>query len=161
MPRVNQRTKSRAGKDRFCGRCGRKIEVGEPYFNWSFRYGGSRFACKDHRPRASELTQSKLSTVYGAAEDAEDALATAEADDFEGIVQAVGETAQEIADEYREAAENFGGEGENAERADELESWAEELNSWSPTEEPDPENPDDPLEALRAEASEVISSCPL
>jgi hypothetical protein len=74
MPRVNARTKNRAGKERSCGRCGKKIEPGDRYYTWSFRYGGTHFRCAAHYPRPSELTQSKLSAVYAATENLEDQL---------------------------------------------------------------------------------------
>lgn len=158
MPRVTEKTKNRAGKDYTCGRCGKKIEPGERYLSWSFRYGGKHFRCMEHRPRPSELTQSKMSSVYGAVESAEDELHNTEFSELPSLVEQVQEVAQEVADEYREAAEPFGGEGENAERADELEGWADELSSFTLTVEEDDENA---LEEARAEVEEAIGGCPL
>lgn len=135
MPRVKSQVKSTAGKERHCGRCGKKIEPGESYFKFSFRYGGTHYRCSDHYPRQSELTQSKMSEVYAAIEAAEDSLPGVEAlDDIRSEVEQVGEVARQVVDEYREADEAFGGQGatQSAEMADELEGWAEELESWEP-----------------------------
>jgi hypothetical protein len=158
VPRVLTRTKNKAGKPRNCSKCGERIEPGQGYYTWSFRYGGTyRRHVTCGRPRQSELTQSKMSEVYRAVEDAETDLP--EADSVEAVtelVQGVGAVAQEVADEYREADEAFGGQGatEHAERADELEYWAQELEAWDPSDESD-------LDASRDEALEAISECPL
>jgi hypothetical protein len=160
MPRVFQKKKIKLGADRSCGRCGKKIEPGDEYLSWSFRYGGTHFRCLDHPPRQSELTQSKLSEVYSAQETAEDEIDAIVVDEdgaVEGVkdaVQTVIDQIQETASEYMEAAEHFGGEGENAERADELESWSGELESFYPDE-------DAELEAAKTEAMELLGNCPL
>lgn len=160
MPRVFKKKKIKLGADRSCGRCGKKIEPGEEYLSWSFRYGGTHFRCLDHPPRRSELTQSKLSEVYAAQESAEDeidALVVDEDGAVEGVkdaVQTVIDQIQETASEYMEAAEHFGGEGENAWRADELEAWSGELESFYPDE-------DAALEDAKTEAMELLGNCPL
>src|SRR3954464_10047336 len=76
VPRVYTQKKSSRGAERRCGRygCGKVIEPGESYFQFSFRYGGTHYRCAEHRPRQSELTQSKMSAVYAAIEDAGDNL---------------------------------------------------------------------------------------
>lgn len=135
MPRVNSARKNRAGKEYTCGRCGRKINPGEKYFFWEPRYGGKKIRCKDHYPRQSELTTSKMSEVYAAIEDVEDTLASQtfapdSEGDFTSLLANVAEVVTNVAEEYREAAEHFGGAGENAERADELESFAYSLESF-------------------------------
>lgn len=159
MPRVNVRTKNRAGEDRFCGRCERKIEPGETYRSWSFRYGGTHFRC--HRPecapRQSELTQSRMGDVYAAIEDAQASLPGADGhEEIQDLVQGVADVVQEVADEYREADEAFGGHGatENAERADELEGWSGDLEAFYPEDEDD-------LEDVRSEAEDLLGGCPL
>jgi len=135
MPRVTEQKKSRAGAERKCGRCGKVIEPGEQYLSWSFRYGGTHFRCLDHRPRPSELTQSKMAEVYAAIETAEDQLdGCGDVEDIKNLIEEVAEAARSVADEYREAAEPFGGAGENADRADELEGYADELESFDPEE---------------------------
>jgi hypothetical protein len=150
VPRVYTQKKSSRGTERRCGRygCGKVIEPGERYFQFSFRYGGTHYRCAEHRPRQSELTQSKMSAVYAAIEDAEDNLGEAgTVEEVRGLVEAVTEVVTEVAEEYREAAESFGGAGENAERADELESWASELEDF---------DPDEPEERPNADEREAI-----
>jgi hypothetical protein len=158
VPRVIEKTKNRAGKERACGKCQEVIQPGDRYRQWSFRYGGTHYRCMKPgcRPRPSDLTQSKMATVYSAQEEAQDFFPKAEtAEEIEEKVREVGEAAQEIAEEYREAAEPFGGEGENAERAEELEDWAGELSYWSPDDE------EAPIEEIREAAEEAIGECPL
>jgi hypothetical protein len=157
MPRVYTKTKNRAGKERACGRCSHVIAPGERYFQFSFRYGGTHYRCSEHYPRGSELTQSKLSAVYAAVEDAEDQLENFDlASDIEALVQGVADTVDEVAEEYREAAEPFQGQGENAERADELESWSYELQSFSVSEEYDELAPFDEEQARREVAWDLF-----
>lgn len=161
MPRIFQKKKIKLGAERSCGRCGKKIEPGDEYLSWSFRYGGTHFRCLDHPPRRSELTQSKLGEVYAAQETAEDDINRIVIDEdgaMEAIkeaVQAVIDQIQETATEYMDAAEHFGGGGENAERADELESWAGELEGF----EPDDDNPD--TEDAKSEAMDLLGACPV
>jgi hypothetical protein len=134
MPRVYAQKKSSRGAVRTCGRCGRTILPGEKYYQWSFRFGGTRYNCGDHYPRQSELTQSKMSGVYAAIESAEDSLPGAETvDDVNAIVQATAEEIRSVAEEYSEAAEAMGAAGESSdsrERADTLKSAADELEQW-------------------------------
>lgn len=135
MPRVNTQTRSTRGRAKRCGNCGREIQPGEKYFSFSFRYGGTQVRCKDHYPKQSELTQSKMSEVYSAVESAEDDMASAETvQDITDAVEGVAGTVREVAEEYEAAAEPFGGQGENQERADELSGWADELESFQPEE---------------------------
>lgn len=164
MPRVSRKKKIKLGADRVCGRCGKKIEIGEHYLSWSFRYGGVRYRCLDHPPRPSDLTQSKLSAVYAAQEDAEDEIPQIVVEDGhsnEDAIESVREVIQrvidqiyETAEEYREAAEYFNGEGENAERADELEAWSGDLENFDPP-------MDGSLGDIKSEALEFIRDCPL
>lgn len=167
MPRVQQKTKNRAGGARTCGRCGEEILAGERYFTWAFRYGGRRWHCHRHPPKRSELTQSKLADVYGAIEDAEDQLASTETvADIEALVAEVAERVREVAQEYEDAAEAFGNSGPNQEAADELGGFADELESWTPSEEDDDTEEDsgtseEVLEAVRSEAQDALNECPL
>lgn len=132
MPRVHTKTKSKAGKTYACDRCRADILPGTKYYVWSFRYGGPRFqheACG--YPQRSQLTQSKLSAVYGAIEGFNPSGAES-ADEIAGMMTGVAEVAREVAEEYREAvsAMNMEGSGnENEERADALETFADDLES--------------------------------
>jgi hypothetical protein len=133
MARVKQQVKSTRGKSVSCGRCGKAIAPGDKYYRWAFRYGGKQYRCSEHPPKQSELTQSKMSQVYDAVEDAHQSLASAETvEDVRTIVEEVAGAVSEVVDEYREAAEQFGGGGPNAERADELEGWQSDLESFDP-----------------------------
>lgn len=156
MPRVETKTKIRLGAERSCGRCGHKIEPGEKYRQWSFRYGGTRYRCMKHecRPRPSDLTQSKMAAVYSAQEEFEDNLESI--DTIEALEEAVDQvvtTVQEVKDEYEEAAEPFGYQGENQERADELDSWISDLETI--------EYDEDDLERSKEDAQGTVDSCPL
>lgn len=110
------------------------IKKGDTYYKWSFRYGGTHMS-KTY-PRPSQLTQSKYGEIYAAQEEAQDSLAglgpestVAEAKEFQTLVEAVAEKAQEVADEYAEAAEQFGGGGPNQEHADACESTVSNFES--------------------------------
>lgn len=163
MPRVIVQKKNRSGKERACGKCQTVIQPGEQYKKWSFRYGGTRYRCMkpECAPRPSDLTQSKMSEVYAALENAQDALPATAYEDLEELLREAGETASEIAEEYREAAEPFGGEGENAERADELEGYADELQSFQPDEPEGDEPTAEETEEARSQAEQILSECPL
>lgn len=84
MPRLENPKKANTGKEVKCGRCGRKIAVGEKYFKWSTRLGRSSstfIRCKDHRPRQSEMTQSEhKAAAYEVQEAIEDAVQQARED---------------------------------------------------------------------------------
>lgn len=122
-----------------CGKCGKTIEVGQPY-KWvktkSGPYGGAKkFRCADCPSwRPSELTGSAaLGTLYGAQEAAEDALGEWSPEDG---VDALGEILTTLAEGVREAAETYEESASNMEdgfghetyQSDELRSKAEELN---------------------------------
>lgn len=155
MPRVHVQTARKSKYRRRCHRCHQDIVPGMRYKSWSFRYGGTYYACDrpECAPQRSDLTQSKMGEVYAAIETAERSVAEAEdTDDLRAAIDSVVETVDEVAAEYREAAEPFGGEGEHAERADELESWSSELQGF---------DPDEDLEVSRPEAEELLGGCPL
>lgn len=133
MPRVYTKVKSTRGAPRTCGKCGKRIEPKQRYYEWGFRYGGTYRRHVDcGYPKMSELTQSKMSTVLASIEDAEEQLPSASTfDEIAELAEAVAESAREVAEEYREAvrAMNMEGAGtENEERADQLDSYADELD---------------------------------
>lgn len=166
MPRVYEKTKIRLGADRKCGRCGKEIKPGDRYLQWSFRYGGTHYRCLEHRPRPSELTQSKMGTVYAAQESLQDQLPGAESlEDIADLMGNLAEEVREVAEEYRDAAEAMGEAGyEHEERADELEYWADEIEGWDSGEfeDPDDDDPDaDLLEDARQDAEGLAMECPL
>lgn len=139
MPRVYTQKKSTRGKELKCGRCGRTIHAGEEYFTWKFRYGGQHYRCDLHRPKGSELTQSKIGEIYSAIETAQEEIggidrndATQDLNDIQaqlaGILQNVQDEVERVKGEYEEAAESFGNAGPNQEKADELETAYDELS---------------------------------
>jgi hypothetical protein len=112
MPRVIAATKNRAGKKIACGHCGHKIEPGEKYFHFSFRYGGKHYRCGGCPPKPSELTQSKLSGAYSAVESAtaqiDDIRMSGELDSLTTILEACADEIDQVRDEYQESLENMG-----------------------------------------------------
>jgi len=159
MPRVHTVTARASKFARTCDKCSKPIEVGQRHHHWSFRYGGTYYRHVDcGYPRPSDLTQSKLASVYAAREDAEDTLEGLEfvagetqgsdiIDEINEALNSVAEAAREVADEYREAAVNpntgatFNTDAE--ERADELDSYVDNLESWSASAGDDPDVEDD------------------
>ena len=122
-----------------CQKCGVVIKVGEPYKSIKARYGPKNIRCDkcpDWRP--SERTGSdKLSNLYGAREEVEDALAAwdsggGDASDLRETLESAAETAETVGEEYREAAEAWEGKGpaeEWEEKAEQCDSWKDELES--------------------------------
>lgn len=158
MPRVYTKTKSSRGAERRCSRCGQPIKPGETYYEWAFRYGGTRRNCFRHRPRQSELTQSAMGDIYSAVENAQDQMPNATTyDEIKELVESVATAVQEVVDQYREADEAFGGHGatESAQRADELEGWQQDLESWEPSVTlDDDDDADDRQERVKAKMRE-------
>lgn len=160
-----------------------KIYPGQKYHTWSFRYGGTRRIHAEHGfPKPSMLTQSKMSEVYAAIEEAEENIGNIDDyTDLENALSEVVEVANQVADEYEEAAEAFGGQGENQDRADDLHGWADEVENalssvsdeFSPCGENDDEDHDENncldcddnretwLADIRGAATDVLGTCPL
>lgn len=128
MPRVQHVKKARKDHGR-CRSCSVEIKKGDEYYHYSFRFGPRYVHCSDHRPKASDLTQSdKLARAYGAQETLAEAIETARVDlsmaqdelvadlpDFlasiEATIAAEIETAElevrDVAYEYEESADNI------------------------------------------------------
>lgn len=179
MARVTEVAKAR--KPTRCTRCGEEIPKGSPYRHATPGFRGQKInRCMkvECRFRPSDLTTSKMATVYAAQEDAEDQIDgwTLE-DGLDGLTDILGsvvEAAREVAAEYQEAAEAMGEAGaENQERADELESYADDLEGFDP-EMPDldedgdeedegeeKEDPEDQAQAIRDEAFEILGNLSL
>jgi hypothetical protein len=127
-----------------CEKCGKVIEVGTPY-KWvkpkSGPYGGRQrnrcAGCPSWKP--SELTGSAaLSTLYGAQEAAEDALAAWDPEDgvdaLAEILTTLAEGVREAAEVYEESANNMeDGFGHETYQSAELREKAEELNGQADT----------------------------
>lgn len=128
MPRVH--TVKKAAKDY----PEHGIAKGDTYYWWEFRYGGKRMSKTP--PRASQLTQSKMSGAYAAMEGLEDACAAASCpDDIASACREAGDALREVAEEYREGVQNMPEglqQGQTAqdseEKADNLDATADELD---------------------------------
>jgi hypothetical protein len=145
MPRVTSVAKAQKSPGK-CGKCGKEIKAGEQYKWWAFRYGGKHVRCATcPMPRPSELTQSKMSGVYAAQENAQDAIYAFRdgshdtADDLTSALESAAEDIRSVAEEYRESQQNIEDgfnhstcqSDELGEKADTLESSADELESAS------------------------------
>lgn len=177
---VNSARKSK--KPRTC-RCGHTVEPGEPYKWAEPRFGPIKVWCKDHSPKRSELTSSKLGVVYDA-QDEFDVSETKSAEEISDALNAIAETARGVGEEYQESIDAMP-EGlqeghvaeEMTEKIEALESYADSLESWDPSEHDEVvscevcegdvkdltctecghEHEDDPLEAARAEAQDLVN----
>jgi hypothetical protein len=171
--RVNQVKK--AQKDQGTCTCGIKIEKGMPYKWIAFRYGGKRFRCDSCSFRPSDLTESKMSTVYSAQEGLEDFMGSWDGTDIEELkseIENMTSQVDEVIDEYREAAEAMQGGGtQHEERADELEGWKEEIDCCLDSEELDTDDDgkdipiaddkvDDWRQGLVSLVEDTLGNCP-
>lgn len=150
--RVRVADKSRPLPMPKCGKCGKQINVGDPYryFIVGFRSSYKRVRCMDSActPKDSERESSgPRSEILSAIETANGNLdgytaeGTSDASEVEQTVQEVAEAFTSAAEQWREADEQFGGGGntENGERADTAESSASELESWSTSNDQEPD----------------------
>lgn len=131
--RVNHVKK--AQKDQGTCTCGKEIKAGEPYKWAKGRYGPRMVRCDSCRFRQSDLTSSdKLSRVYGAQEEAEDALASwdgEDADEARSILENLAASIREVSEEYQESADNIHENFSESSTADECEEKAQDLESWA------------------------------
>lgn len=181
MPRVNKVEHARKAQPNY------GINKGDTYYWWKFRYGGKHVS-KTY-PRASQLTQSKLSGVYAAEESAQDEIneirnrKPAEGqeksdflneviEDLKSALEQCAESIREVAQEYTESADNmesgFGHETSSSEevreKASELESYADDIesNANSEVDGYDPaEDEEDWLDNLCNNAEGCIGGCPI
>jgi hypothetical protein len=137
MPRVTSVAKAQKEQGS-CGKCGTKIETGQPYRWWKFRYGGRRVRCMKPNcsPRSSDLTGSdKLSRCYAAGESISDAIdefrKNKDIDDLRSTLEDAANEIREVGEEYRESASNVenGMNGNRMPICDELEEKADNLDS--------------------------------
>jgi len=133
MPRVNTVNKARKAQGT-CGRCGAEINVGDGYRWIKFRHGGKRIRClaSECRFRASDLTQSKMSGVYSAQENAEDSIGDCESiADLKALAEETAESVREVAQEYQDSADAIHEHFDTSDTADECEEKAQELEGWA------------------------------
>ena len=143
------------------------ISKGDTYYSWSFRHGGKHMS-KTY-PRASQLTQSKMSGAYAAGEAAQDNIATADnVDDMGQALRDAADAIREVAQEYRDAVENMPENFQQGATADECNEKADGLDSWADSLESDADevdaldatdyvNADTPVEDLPEELVEENS----
>lgn len=132
MPKISTKKKSTRGESYSCAKCINKIVAGEEYHEWSFRYGGTYRQHAEHGfPRASQLTQSKMSQAHAACEELEDALGNLDTiSDIEEAAQSCMDSLQEVIDEYEEAIESMpASEEQNRERIDQIQETIDALDS--------------------------------
>jgi chromosome segregation ATPase len=164
MARVHTVEKNRSTLK--CGRCHATINPGDGYryAQPGFRNRNKLVRCMKSSCafRQSELTNSKMSTVYAAVETAEDAISGwdgEDVDDAEDVAQALRDCAEqirEVAEEYATAAEAMQGAGEEMqEKADALEGWADEIESAADDLPSKPEDEDDEDEDENEKAKAV------
>lgn len=162
MPRINHVKKARQDAGQ-CGSCSKPIKKGDSYYWLAFRYGGKRTRCADPkcRFRRSDTTQSKLSEVYSAQEDAEAALAAWDRKDHEALVEIVtdcGDRVRGVVDEYEAAADEHPNlAGQTEEIRDQLSEICDTLEQFE-VEEHDPKSKpiDKWAEGVLAEAEAAI-----
>ena len=142
MPRVTTVKKAQKAQGE-CGKCNTKINKGDSYRWWKFRFGGRYVRClkPECSPKPSDLTQSEFyGTLYGIQESVETAL-----DDFRngGELGDLASALNDAAGELRELGEECQGKLDNMpeglqqgdtgqlleNRASECESKADELES--------------------------------
>lgn len=156
MPRVKSKTKNKAGKPYPCDRCDKKIRAKEPYYEWSFRHGGTHRQHLSHGyPRQSQLTESKMSSAYAAIEAAEDAIGDAEdVDAIRTALEDCGNEIETVAQDYQDGIDNMpeslqqgGTAQESADKIESLNSFKDELESTaSGLEDFDEDEPEEPKE---------------
>jgi hypothetical protein len=107
---------------------GTGIEKGDTYYWWKFRYGGKVRSKKF--PRASQLTQSdKLSRLYGAQEEVEDALGSGDLETIKCACEYAASEIRHVAEEYQESADNIRDSFTDSPTADECEEKSEAAGS--------------------------------
>jgi hypothetical protein len=126
-----------------CGKCGKKIQKGDPYMWWKFRYGGRRVRCPNCPPSRADLTQNDvLGIVYDAQDTAQADVAAADSPDaLQDAMIALAESIQEAMEACQEKMDNiesgFGHTEIQAyqdaeERQSSLEDWKGEAEGFSP-----------------------------
>lgn len=155
--KVTRSDKSQPLPNRTCGKCGKEIEVGQPYKHISPKsgpYGGATlYRCDTcpawHRWEYNNSTGAQVERiVYEAEESADNTEATAS--DIESAMETAASEIRELAEQKREGSENIeSGFGcstsqseEMASQADDLEAWADEIEGADIPEGPEPEEED-------------------
>lgn len=145
MPRVYTVKKARASKrTRTCRICSHVITPGETYRYFEPRYGPPVMYCADHHPRRSHMTSSSIGQVYDVQDDFDVSQCTT-LEEISEALQAVADTAREVAEQYEESISNMPEAlqesshvaEEMREKIEALESYADECESWESSSEPE------------------------
>lgn len=154
-------------KARTC-RCGHVVQPGEGYKWAEPRFGPIKIWCHEHSPRRSELTTSKLATLYDAQDDfTTEGVETIE--DLQASLESLAEVAREVAEEYQDSIDNMPDALQESSPAAEqmreyiydLEQYADDLESFSPDEQEDEESDEDFVSRIQEEASSAAAECSL
>ena len=147
--RVTEADKSQPLPNHVCDKCGKEIEVGQPY-KWiapkSGPYGGSKkYRCGECPTwHLWEYNYSRGAQVARVQYEGGDAISSAESlDDIKNALEEAAGEIRSLADEAEEGANNiedgFGHETyqsqELREQSESLNSWADECEEWEPSEE--------------------------
>lgn len=137
MARITRVKKCRKAQ-KPCGKCGDALPKGSAYIHWSPGFRGrkrARCAKTECHPRPSEMTANdRLSRLYAAQENIEDALSGWDREDKESIEEALNEAAgeaREVGEEYTESAETINETAEGSPIAEECTEKAESCESWA------------------------------
>lgn len=129
MPRVNHVAACR--KPQECGSCGKKIKTGEPYKWAKPRYGSKMVRCDACKFRQSDLSSSKMATIWDAQQDF-DLDGCESLSDIQEKCSEFAETVREVAQEYQESAQNMeDGMGHRTEMCEELDEKGQSLEAWA------------------------------
>ncbi len=155
-----------------CGRCGVEIKgrevvdgrpvPGDPYRHASPGFRGPKlvrcmkFEC---RFRASDLTTSKMASVYAAQESAHDSLDEllegdwTDTDEVQSILSSMADEVRDVGQEYTDAADAMGAAGEEmTEKADAIDSYADDLENITFDDPPEEDGDDADKDEEKAEA---------
>lgn len=172
MPRVNIIKKARKSPGK-CGKCGCKIEAGQPYKHWSFRISsGKAYISRKHircikaecSPKQSELTQSEFYSALYAIQETGFAGETFEAlqSERDDIAGELNNLASEQDDKFNNMPEGLqqGSSGQLLEeRKEALESAASELESADIPDDPgEGEEPERSVEEVRDELTQILDN---
>jgi len=147
-----------------CRRCSKSIEIGDSYYWFANRIGRSsqrKVFCGEHRPKQSEITTSgKLSTLYAAQENLEEAIAGASCnEDIASALRDAAEEARQVAEEYRDSIQNMPDNLQQSSVADEMEEKASNCEDWGSS----LDSAADEIDGLteeEPEADDVCAACP-
>lgn len=151
-------TVKKARKDQGpCETCGREIKAGDPYKHYAVGFRGRKrcrcSTCPD--PRPSERESSKMSAVYAAQEEYDEASVMTLADARQAVEDFT-TAVEEVAQEYRDAGDAMGSAGEEMiSKADDLDNVVSDLQNFDLPSAPEGYEPEDDEELREDYLDEV------